>query len=83
MHSYYVTVFLAFLISTKSGFNLICISALHILKISLSCFVTIEFRPNITIIISQPWWSSGYHTPLRIRGSRVRSRPGSMDFFRA
>ena len=28
-------------------------------------------------------WSSGYHTRLWIRGSRVRSRPGSMDFFRA
>ena len=29
---------------------------------------------------SRPRWSSGYHTRLWIRGSRVRSRPGSMGF---
>ena len=28
-------------------------------------------------------WSSGYHTRLWIRGSRVRSRPRSMDFFQS
>ena len=28
-------------------------------------------------------WSIGYHTRLWIRGSRVQTRPGSMDFFRA
>ena len=33
--------------------------------------------------LSRPRWSSGYHTCLWIRGSRVRSRLGSMDFFRA
>ena len=31
-------------------------------------------------LLSQPRWSSGYHTRLWIRGSRVRSRPGPMDF---
>ena len=31
MHSYNVTIFSAFLINSKSGFNLICISALHII----------------------------------------------------
>ena len=25
----------------------------------------------------------GYHTHVKIRGSRVRSRPGSMDFFQS
>ena len=29
---------------------------------------------------SLPRWSSGYHTRLWIRGSRVRFRTGSMDF---
>ena len=29
---------------------------------------------------SRPRWSSGYHTRFWIRGSRVRSRPGSMYF---
>ena len=29
----------------------------------------------------RPWWYIGYHTCVWIRGSRVRSRPGSMDFF--
>ena len=29
---------------------------------------------------SRPRWSSGYHTRLWIQGSRIRSRPGSMDF---
>ena len=32
---------------------------------------------------SRPRWSSGYHTRLWFRGSRVRSRLRSMDFFRA
>ena len=32
---------------------------------------------------SRPRRSSGYHTLLWIRGSRVRSRPGSMDFFQS
>ena len=32
---------------------------------------------------SRPRWSSGYQTRLWIRGSRVPSRLGSMDFFRA
>ena len=32
--------------------------------------------------LCRPWWSSVYHTRLWIRGSRVRSRPRSMDFFR-
>ena len=36
-----------------------------------------------TIQHSRPRWSSGYHTRLWIRGSRVRSRLGSMNFFRA
>ena len=31
----------------------------------------------------RPRWSSGYRTLLWIRSSRVRSRPGSIDFFRA
>ena len=35
------------------------------------------------ILTSRPQWSSGYHIRLWIRGSRVRSRPGSMDFIRA
>ena len=30
-----------------------------------------------------PRWSSGYHTRLWFRGSRVRSRPGSRDFFQS
>ena len=32
---------------------------------------------------SLPRWASGYHNRLWIRGSRVRSRPGSMDFFQS
>ena len=32
---------------------------------------------------SRPRWSSGYHTRHWIRGSRVQTRPRSMDFFRA
>ena len=35
---------------------------------------------SFTLAKSRPRWSSGYHTRLWIRGSRVRSRPGSMDF---
>ena len=31
----------------------------------------------------RPRWSSGYHTSLWIPGSRIRSQPESMDFFRA
>ena len=30
---------------------------------------------------SRPRWSRGYHTRFWFQGSRVRSRPGSMDFF--
>ena len=29
---------------------------------------------------SRPRWSSGYHTYHWIRGSRVQTRPGLMDF---
>ena len=32
---------------------------------------------------SRPWWSSGYYTRLWIRGLRVQTRPGSMDFFQS
>ena len=33
--------------------------------------------------LCRPRSSSGYHTRLWIRGSRVRTRPGSMDFFQS
>ena len=45
----------------------------------------LDVRKTIKNVIntkSRPRWSSGYHTLLWIRGS-LRSRPGSMDFFRA
>ena len=32
--------------------------------------------------IRRPWLSRGYHTHHWIRGSRVQTRPGSMNFFR-
>ena len=32
--------------------------------------------------VSRPQWSRGYHTRHWIRGSRVQTRTGSMDFFR-
>ena len=39
-----------------------------------------------TLVISKSWvtpWSCGYHTRHGIRGLRVQTLPGSMDFFRA
>ena len=36
-----------------------------------------------TIPSCRPRWSRGYHTRHWIRGSRVQTRPGSMDFFQS
>ena len=53
---------------------------------SISIFKMTERQRRVTQWFQSqelPWWSSGYHTHLWIRGSWVRFRPGSMDFFRA
>ena len=36
-----------------------------------------------TFLYGRPRWSSGYHTCLWIRGSRVRAQPWSMNFFQS
>ena len=41
---------------------------------------TLMMMMMMMMMISRPRWSSGYHTRHWIRGSRVQTRPGSMDF---
>ena len=53
------------------------------LKIRLKCNTVHTFIKRVRSPVYRPRWSSGYHTRLWIRGSLVRSRPGSMEFFRA
>ena len=43
--------------------------------------ITISFVISVHKTNCRPRWSSGYHTRLWIRGSRIRSLPGLMDFF--
>ena len=50
---------------------------------SCDCLSTHYCDICVSFGLSRPRCSSGYHTRLWIRGSQVRSRQGSMDFFRA
>ena len=53
------------------------------LKLCMHFWIAPYVLYALPISVSRPRWPSGYHTRLWIRGSRVRSRPGSMDFFQS
>ena len=48
-----------------------------------SSFFDAHFIGLVFLRKVRPRWCRGYHTRVWIRDSRVRSRPGSMDFFKS